>query len=105
MTVVLVIALSQPDLHFLKESFFAPGSFNMSIPFVLLHCPQTKTEQFSPGMMKNYLFFNRSYLKLSKQEMYHENPDEFEDHTLISHIGCHIVQNQVQCQHHVTTKH
>ena len=61
----------------------------MPIPFVRLHDPQPKTEQFSPGMMTNYLFFNRSYLKLSKQEMYHEKLDEFEDHTLLSHIGCH----------------
>ena len=51
----------------------------MPIPFVLLHDPQPKTEQFSPGMMTNYLFFNSSYLKLSKQEMYHEKLDEFEE--------------------------
>jgi len=77
----------------------------MPIPFVRLHDPQPKTEQFSPGMMTNYLFFNRSYLKLSKQEMYHEKLYEFEDHTFfLSHIGCHIVQNHVQGQHHVTTK-
>ena len=76
----------------------------MPIPFVLLHNPQPKTEQFSPGMMTNYRFFNSSYLKLSKQEMYHEKLDESEDHTLLSHIGCHIVQNPVQGQHHVTRK-
>ena len=29
---------------------------------------------------------------------------EFEDYTLLSHIGRHIVQNPVQGQHHVTTK-
>ena len=76
----------------------------MPIPFVLLHDPQPKTEQFSPGMMTNYLFFNSSYLKLSKQEMYHEKLNEFEDYTLLSHIGRHIVQNPVQGQCHVTTK-
>ena len=42
----------------------------MPIPFVLLHDAQLKTEQFSPGMMANYPFFDSSYLKLSKQE-YH----------------------------------
>ena len=73
----------------------------MPIPFVLLHDPQPKTEQFSPGMMTNYLFFNSSYLKLSKQEMYHEKLDEY---TLLLHIGHHIVQNPVQGQHHMTTK-
>ena len=74
----------------------------MPIPFVRVHDPQPKTEQFSPGMMTNYLFFNRSYLKLSKQEMCHEKLDEFEDHTLLSHIRCHIAQNHVQGQHEKT---
>ena len=36
--------------------------------------------------------------------MYHEKLDEFEDYTLLLHIGCHIVQNPVQGQHHVTMK-
>ena len=36
--------------------------------------------------------------------MYHEKLVEFEDYTLLSHIGRHIVQNPVQGQHHVTTK-
>ena len=69
----------------------------MPIPFVRLHDPQPKTEQFSPGMMTNYLsIIYRSYLKLSKQEIYHEKLDEFED-TLISHrMSYYIVQNHVQ---------
>ena len=79
--------------------------YRKAIPFVRLHDPQPKTEQFSPGMMTNYLsIIYRSYLKLSKQGIYHEKLDEFEDHTLLSHIGCYIVQNHVQGQHHVTTK-
>ena len=36
--------------------------------------------------------------------MYHEKLVEFEDYTLLSHIGRHIVQNPVQGQHHLTTK-
>ena len=76
----------------------------MPIPFVLLHDPQPKTEQFSPGMMTNYLFFDSSYLKLSKQEIYHETLGEFGDKTLLSHIGRPIVENAVPGQHHVTTK-
>ena len=56
-------------------------------------------------MMTNYLsIIYGSYLKLSKQGIYHEKLDEFEDHTLLSHIGCYIDQNNVQGQHHVTTK-
>ena len=77
--------------------------YRKAIPFVRLHDPQPKTEQFSPGMMTNYLsIIHRSYLKLSKQGIYHEKLDEFEDHTLLSHIGCYIVQNHVH--QHVTTK-
>ena len=57
----------------------------MPIPFVRLYDPQPKTEQFSLGMMTNYLsIIYRSYLKLSKQRIYHEKLDEFEDHTLLS---------------------
>ena len=79
--------------------------YRKAIPFVRLHDPQPKTEQFSPGKMTNYLsIIYRSYLKLSKQGIYHEKLDDFEDHTLLSHIGCYIVQNHVQGQHHVTTK-
>ena len=62
----------------------------MPIPFVLLRDAQPKTEQFFPCMMTNYLFFNSSYLELSKQEMYHEKLDEFEDYTLLLHIRRHM---------------
>ena len=76
---VFVISLSQSALHFLCASSFAAGSFQIPIPFTLLHVPQPKTAQLSPGMVFYNLLQN---LKRSNYSTQTEYSTHFTSYTL-----------------------
>ena len=76
---VFVISLSQSALHFLCASSFAAGSFQIPIPFTLLHVPQPKTAQLSPGMVFYNLLQN---LKRSNYSTQTEYSTHFASYTL-----------------------